>query len=220
MKGKGKNTKDKILIAAVSLFNRYGLPNVKLQHIADECNISVGNLAYHFQYKEDLMSTIAENIIAEIAPVVRGDNHFPLLIDFDNQLSKYYALINQFAFFFLDVIELERSYPNIHQQRVKYINMMVDQIYQWINGNVQKGIFKNEIHLNQYAHTAHVIWIIISFWLTQKKVLSTGTNGRDEEKFKVVVWNQLLPSFTNVGLMEYEALILPQLRDVEVLVDN
>jgi len=164
------------------------------------------------------MSTIADTIHADISPIVRSDSQFPLLIDFDNQLSKYYALINQFAFFFLDAVELERSYPKIHEQRVKYINMMIDQIYQWITKNEKKGIFQSAIHLDQYAHTAHAIWMIISFWLTQKKVLSTS--GSDEEKFKIVVWNQLLPSFTKVGLMEYEALILPQLRDVEVLVDN
>ena len=211
-----KKTKDKILESAISLFNRYGLPNVKLQRIADECNISVGNLAYHFKYKEDLIVTIADSIHAEISPIVGNENKFPLLIDFDNQLSKYYALINRFAFFFLDVLELERSYPKIHQQRVKYINMMIDQIYQWIDANVQKGIFQSEIHSDQHAHSAHAIWMIISFWLTQRKVLSTS--GSDEEKFKIVVWNQLLPSFTKLGLMEYEALILPQFRDVDVLV--
>ena len=211
-----KKTKDKILESAISLFNRYGLPNVKLQRIADECNISVGNLAYHFKYKEDLIVTIADSIHAEISPIVENENTFPLLIDFDNQLSKYYALINQFAFFFLDVLELERSYPNIHQQRVKYINMMIDQIYLWIDTNVKKGIFRSEIHTDQHAHTSHAIWMIISFWLTQKKVLSTS--GSDEEQFKIVVWNQLLPSFTPLGLLEYEALILPQFRDVDVVI--
>gem|GEM_PF-4593010 len=57
--------------------------------------------------------------------------------------------------------------------------------------------------------------MIISFWLTQKKILSI--KGSDEEKFKIVVWNLLLTEFTEVGLMEYEALIQPQLRDVELI---
>ena len=210
-------TKEKIVAAAVSLFNQYGLPNVGLQQIADKCGISVGNLAYHFQYKKDLMATIADNINAEISPVVDVDLRFPLLIDFDNQLSKYYALINTFAFFFLDVIELERAYPDIHQQRVKYINQMIEQVHQWIQANVEKGIFKPPIHPGQHTHTAHAIWMIISFWLTQKKVLSS--NGPDEEKFKIVVWSQLLAGFTEIGLMEYEALILPQLRDVQSLTE-
>ncbi len=204
--------------AAVQLFNQNGLPNVKLQHIADACGISVGNLAYHFQYKEDLMITIAEKIHSRISLVVGNNSRFPLLIDFDNQLSKYYALINEFAFFFLDVVELERSYPNIHSQRVKYINRMIDQIYDWIIEKKEKDIFKPEIHPDQYAHTAHAIWMIISFWLTQRKVLSTS--GLDEEKFKIVVWNQILPNLTPVGIMEYEALIMPQLWDVDLLIPN
>ena len=46
-----------------------------------------------------------------------------------------------------------------------------------------------------------------------KKVLSK--NEVDEVHFKIVVWNQLLANFTELGLMEYEAMILPQLRAVE-----
>ncbi|WP_291779856.1 TetR/AcrR family transcriptional regulator [Cecembia sp.] len=216
MKDKKKKTKEKILHSALSLFNQEGLPNVKLQRIADDCNISVGNLAYHFQYKEDLMANIAGNVNAEISSIVNTENHFPMLIDFDNQLSKYHTLINRYAFFFLDVLELERNYPTIHQQRVRYINVMINQIYQWITENEKKGIFKAEIHLDQYAHTAHAIWMIISFWLTQKRVLFK--KDQDEEEFKILVWNQLLPSFTELGLMEYEAMILPQLRDIEIVV--
>ena len=60
--------------------------------------------------------------------------------------------------------------------------------------------------------------MIISYWMTQKKVLSQ--RELDEEKFKIVVWNQLLPYFTEVGLMEYEALILPQLKNVEYAVER
>lgn len=212
-----KKTKGRILEKAIILFNERGIPNVKLQHIADACNISVGNLAYHFKFKDDLLSTVANVIDAEIAPIMDEEKHFPFLIDFDNQLSQYHSKINKYAFYFLDVVELERSHPSIHQQRVQYIDQMIDQIHRWIRENVEKAIFRKEIHEEQYVYSAHAIWMIISFWMTQKKVLSK--NGLDEEKFKIVVWNQLLPNFTELGLMEYEALILPQLRDVGLVVE-
>ena len=211
-----QKTKKKILNMALSLFNENGLPNVKLQNIADACTISVGNLAYHFKFKEDLIVTIADQISAELSPKVKEDLEFPSLLDFDNQLSIYHDLINKYEFFFLDVVELKRTLPSIHKQRIQNINLMITQIHQWINGNVTKGIFQEEIHPDQYAHTAHAIWILISFWMTQKKVLTKG--GMDEEYFKIVVWNQLLPNFTDLGLMEYEAMILPQLRAVEKIV--
>ena len=159
---------------------------------------------------------MANVIDTEIAPIMDEEKHFPFLIDFDNQLSHYYSKINKYAFYFLDVVELERSYPSIHEQRVKYISQMIDQIHRWTLENVGKTVFRTEIHDEQYVHTAHAIWMIISFWMTQKKVFSK--KGLDEEKFKIVVWNQLLPNFTELGLMEYEALILPQLRDMELVI--
>ena len=215
-KDKKKSTKEKILHSALSLFNEEGLINVTIQRIADDCNISVGNLAYHFQYKEELMAHIAAEVSGEISSIINTENKFPILIDFDNQLSKYHALINRYAFFFLDVLELERTFPDVHKQRVVHINAMINQIHQWIMENVKKGVFKAEILPDQYAHTAHAIWMITSFWLTQKRVLVRYE--QDVEEFKVVVWNQLLPSFTEVGLMEYEAIILPQLRDTDSIV--
>lgn len=192
------------------LFNENGLPNVKLQNIADACGISVGNLAYHFKFKEDLIITIADQISEELSPIVRQDQEFPSLLDLDNQLSIYHSLVNKYVFFFLDIVELKRTLPKIHKQRVHHINLMIEQIHGWIKANIRKGIFKSEIHSNQYKHTAHTIWILMSFWMTQKKVLSS--NGQEEEHFKIVIWNQLLPNFTELGLMEYEAMILPQLR--------
>lgn len=52
--------------------------------------------------------------------------------------------------------------------------------------------------------------MIITFWLTQQKV--RGIKNGNEGAFKEAVWNQLLPIFTTIGLMEYEAIILPQLK--------
>ena len=38
-------TKQKILLAALQLFNENGIANVRLQHITDEAFHSIGNLA-------------------------------------------------------------------------------------------------------------------------------------------------------------------------------
>ncbi|MEL7123903.1 MAG: TetR/AcrR family transcriptional regulator, partial [Bacteroidota bacterium] len=50
-----KSTKQKILDAALKLFNQDGIVNVRLQHIADEAFVSVGNLAYHYSNKESIV---------------------------------------------------------------------------------------------------------------------------------------------------------------------
>lgn len=53
--GKGPSTRDRILIAARSLFNRGGERNVTTNHIAAHLSISPGNLYYYFRNKSDIL---------------------------------------------------------------------------------------------------------------------------------------------------------------------
>jgi AcrR family transcriptional regulator len=205
-----KKTKQKIILSSIELFNQKGLTNVRLQNIADQCGISVGNLAYHFPNKLAIIEVIDEILQSEIEPILSDKKRFPYLIDFDNQLSNYYFFINKYAFYFLDLMELERSYPDLHIKRKQYIHKMIDQIHKWLLDNISKSILQEEIQEEQYRHTAKAIWMIITFWMTQQHV--KGTHHQDEGEFKEVVWNQLVPIFTESGLMEFEAIILPQLK--------
>ena len=91
---------------------------------------------------------------------------------------------------------------------------MIQQIEQWIHQHTEKGTFNQEIQANQYHLIAHSIWMLFTFWMTQQKV--SGIGNSHEAAFKEAVWNQLLSIFTPVGLMEYEAIILPQLKLVNL----
>lgn len=204
------STKEKIVQSAIKLFNANGLVNVRLQHIADETGISVGNLAYHYCSKKALVETIDIQLEIEIGAILNNNLEFPYLIDFDNHLSNYYDLLKRFSFYFLDVLELERGYPKLHLKRKVYINQLIGQINTWMVLNSEKGNIKPEIHAHQYANTSLTVWMIITFWLTQQKI--RGIPDENEGVFKEVVWNQILPLFTNTALMEFEAIILPQLK--------
>ena len=208
-----KKTKRKILDAAIALFNERGIHNVRLQQIADYCSISLGNLAYHFPLKEDLLVFVAEYISNDIDTLLGERHDFVHLIDFDNQLALYYDLINKYAFYFHDVMELQDKHEHIHAQRVVYIDQMINQVYMWLTANEQKSILKAELQQNQYRRLAHVIWMVIIFWMTQKRIRSDDSGA--EEEFKSVVWNELLPNFTETGLLEYEVLIQPRLQEFQ-----
>jgi AcrR family transcriptional regulator len=51
-------TKDRIIQAAVELFNAQGEQNVTTNHIAAHLSMSPGNLYYHFRNKEDIIRAI------------------------------------------------------------------------------------------------------------------------------------------------------------------
>lgn len=63
-------TRERILIATLQLFNERGEPNVSTLEIANELNISPGNLYYHFHGKEPLTLALFEQFQTTLAPLL------------------------------------------------------------------------------------------------------------------------------------------------------
>lgn len=198
-------TKEKIIASGIKLFNQHGLTNVRLQQIADEVGISVGNLAYHYYSKEAIINEIDEQLSKLITPVILVNPSFPTLMDFDTHIARYYHLLTNYSFYFLDLLEFKRNYPKLYAKRKNYIGQIKSQVEHWFLDNTKKGILKPEPRKRHYQILAHTIWMIITFYMTQP--IDHGKPEDSERVFKEIVWSQILPYFTEIGRLEFDLMI-------------
>ena len=199
-------TKQRILEAAVLLFNREGLANVRLQQIADETGISVGNLAYHFKNKEAIVVEVYESLFEELKQILSTYLSHPSLNDFDEQLSRYYAFFRKYRFYLIDLFEIERSFPDIIAQWHEFVAKMIIQIRRRIDYSINRGIMVPEPNKGLYDTLADNTWMTIAFWIPQQVVKGLPL---DEATFKSALWAQFQPYFTDKGWEEFSDTITP-----------
>ena len=199
------STKDKILIAALKLFNADGMVNVRLQHIADEAFVSVGNLAYHFNNKEAILEALYGALTKKQKQLLAEYRIVPLFDNIDRLIHHTVQLQQEYIFFYLDTLEIVRAYPSIGEAHQMHIDSQLNQLKVILDFNVSRGALIKEPRTGVFDQLALQIWMTMDLWLTQQSIRSN--DGLQAQDYRVAIWNLLIPYFTNMGQLEYEQML-------------
>ncbi len=202
------NTKIKILNASVRLFNENGIDSVRLQQIADESEMSVGNLAYHYKSKEVLIEAVYERVFEEFNEIFRHYLKRPDLADFDIQISIYYAFFSRNRFYLSEFFKANNSTAPHYLQWQDCTAKMLSQLRNRLQFMVKKNELIPEKEPGQYDQLAEQIWMSLVFFIPKSNMV--GQNY-DEISYKKNIWHLLKPYFGPDGLEEFRALIVPVL---------
>lgn len=100
-------TKDRIIKTALYLFNEEGEPNVTTNHIADEMDISPGNLYYHYRSKDDIIWQIFLDYEKKIKQILsQKEVNYTSMEDMWLYLHMVFEVIAEYRFLYRNLIQL------------------------------------------------------------------------------------------------------------------
>lgn len=124
------STRDLILDVALVLLNERGESSVTSVDLANEMNISPGNLYYHFKGKEQVVEELYAQYHArvlitlqEITKQARGDTKETLA-----SLTVVSDVLQQFKFISQDIRGLHERYPSLRESMSKLLSLLKQTI--------------------------------------------------------------------------------------------
>jgi AcrR family transcriptional regulator len=160
------STKDRIVEAAIRLFNERGTAAVSTNHIAEEAGISPGNLYYHYRNKEEIIRAIFGRMIAAweaMAELPR--DRAPTLTDLQGILEETYSVLWEYRFFYREFVallrrdpELGRSYRDVRERGLANTELLLESF-------VAIGVLREPEDPGAVPDLAKLFWLIAEFWL-------------------------------------------------------
>src|SRR5258707_14483292 len=182
-------TRDRILEAALALFNEEGVAKISTNRIATELAISPGNLYYHFKTKEQLVEWLFRRLEKEISPFTDAGDSLTALDDVWLTLHLAFETSEKYRFVFVDIDHLAREYPRIGVRIRKMTAGAINSTRAMCRNLARMGVIVAEA--DQMDSLALHIVLTATCWCTVARLVPVKD-----------------PAFMAYGLVAYHALAL------------
>lgn len=108
-----RDTRNRILVASLLLFNEHGEPNTTTNEIANEVDISPGNLHYHFHKKSDVVEALLAEFQADARRVLEPPADAATIDDFWVFMHLLLETLAAYRFLLRDMETLVSAYPKV-----------------------------------------------------------------------------------------------------------
>ncbi len=199
-----RQTKNRIIDVSLAMFNAQGEPNVTTNHIADELEISPGNLYYHFRNKENIVEHIFARFESRMdEALLVPDDRLPTLEDVWLQLHMVFECMWDYRFLYRDLVDILSRNRKLRAHFARILTRAGASTRDVLTGLAQAGIVRATA--DEIRATAENVLLVTTFWLNFNAVRGSG----DVHK--------TAPSQEDLthGIYQVMLLIAPFLRDAE-----
>jgi AcrR family transcriptional regulator len=191
-------TRDRILDVSLAMFNERGEPNVTTNHIADELEISPGNLYYHFRNKDDIIEQLFARYEERMDNALAAPNgRLPELEDIWLQLHLVFECIWDYRFLYRDLVEILSRNRRLRMRFARILKRADERAHLVMRGLNQAGIMRGSA--DELNSAATNVLVLATFWLNY----SAARGDRDEQ------------TAIRQGIVQVMMLLAPFLRDAE-----
>lgn len=156
-------TNERILLSSLALFNSEGEQNVTTVDIANELDISPGNLYYHFKGKEAIITQLFARLEAEMHEILVRPSQSRLRIK-DHWFYIYVVLeaIYEYRFFYLNLTDILQRIPEL-ERRFKQLVTLQERAVKTISQPLRRHGLLNISDL-QLERLSETVSINILYW--------------------------------------------------------
>jgi AcrR family transcriptional regulator len=193
-----RQTRQRILDASLAMFNAQGEPNVTTNHIADELEISPGNLYYHFRNKDDIIEHLFGKYEERIdSALAAPSGRLPGLEDVWLQLHLVFECIWDYRFLYRDLVDILSRNRRLRIRFARILKRADEQAHAVMRGLSQAGVMRASAAELDAAATN--VLVISTFWMNY----ASARGDKDEQRS------------IRDGIVQVMMLLAPFLRDAE-----
>lgn len=172
------NTKEKILVTALELFNEQGIDVITIRHIAKEMGISHSNIQYYFKNADDIIYTIyAQHIEAmNELPVFANDPAAGLSM-LRESVTTILQHIYRYRFIYIHFVVITRRMPEIKKIYAQRFSIRRRQLLRLFENYREQGIAREDIPGEVWESLIRSFYLIGDFWISANE-LTTGLKGK------------------------------------------
>lgn len=193
-----REAKQKILLAALRLFNEFGSDSVTTHDIAQAAQISPGNLYYHYTNKQAIIREIFYQI--DVFSIIHWWQKNPLHreVRFSDFMQFYFGSVKKYRFFFHEFSSLITQDKTLarewHTTYERLFTVMREALQGWIKQGLIRP-FKSQEDADLFIET---IWIIATYSHVHFEA-RYGKSAQIKNKFEKCMANFLYPYHTKKG---------------------
>lgn len=190
-----RQTQSRIVDTALRLFNDYGTSAVSTNRIAEACNISKGNLHYHFKTKNEVIEAIFRRIVDEMDASWYQDHTQPTVRHMAEMFARQVLLIYDYRFFYREMPSLLRESVSLMQRYRDNRQRRMAAIEEFFLVLDLAGALRFESDSRLIKSIVHSTWILSDNWLNSQEFLGRPLDDESVLSGYLLILDILKPYF-------------------------